>query len=51
LAFDRRGQNVENTSNSVASENVDRIIQMTEKYQEQTDRMLAIIEKLINKCL
>jgi hypothetical protein len=54
-------QNIENSSNSVAigrdsngnisiaSESVDKFIQITEKYQEQTDRMLAIIETLINK--
>jgi hypothetical protein len=55
-------QNLENANNSIAigrdangseihitSQNVDEFLQITEKYQEQTDRMLVIIEKLINK--
>jgi hypothetical protein len=55
-------QNLENANSSIAigrdandskilitSKNVDKFIQITEKYQEQTDRMLAIIENLINK--
>ncbi|MDR1601773.1 MAG: hypothetical protein LBS42_05025 [Tannerella sp.] len=55
-------QNLENVKNSVAigrdangseinvaSQNIEEFIRITEKYQEHTDRMLAIIEKLINK--
>jgi len=55
-------QSFENTKNSVAigrdangsqihitSQNIEEFIRITEKYQEHTDKMLAIIEKLINK--
>jgi hypothetical protein len=58
----RNYQNLENVSNSVAigrdangseihvtSQNVEEFIRITEKYQEHTDKMLAIIEQLINK--
>jgi hypothetical protein len=58
----KNGQNLENVKNSVAigrdangseihvtSQNVEEFIRITEKYQEHTDKMLAIIEKLINK--
>jgi hypothetical protein len=55
-------QNLEHVKNSIAigrdangseihvtSQNVEEFIRITEKYQEHTDKMLAIIEKLINK--
>jgi plasmid maintenance system antidote protein VapI len=55
-------QNLEHVKNSVAigrdangseihvtSQNVEEFIRITGKYQEHTDKMLAIIEKLINK--
>jgi hypothetical protein len=43
------GRDANGSEIHVTSKNVDDFIQITEKYQEQTDRLLAIIEKLINK--
>jgi transcriptional regulator with XRE-family HTH domain len=43
------GRDANGSEIHITSQNVEEFIRITEKYQEHTDKMLAIIEKLINK--
>jgi hypothetical protein len=49
IGRDANGSEIHITCHSMDKFIMDKFMQVTEKYQEQTDRMLAIIEKLINK--